>query len=300
MGYYFFLRHKIRRSGVKNLRINTQHIMKTLLFIPVAALAILLMPSCRDDAETGDNFDNAASSTKAFRVKMTDGPGNFKAVNMQITKVEAFVEDPDEGQPRWLTLNAASQSVNIIDLNNGEEMVLAEDNSPEKGRYSKLRVTFGTDNQLQLISGGSSDWLNIGFSSESAHEVVVDIEDEQVDGSVEHEILLDFNVALSVHQNGLTYWIDPVITEINDEMTGARGRIEGSLYASVLFKSSGAAYHTYTSPAGDFLVRGMLDGTYDLTIEGQDEDDHQMNEMTIHNVIIVQGEIRNMGIIQFD
>lgn len=277
--------------------------MRTLRFIPAFAFAILLLPSCvKDDAENG-GFDNPPAS-HALRVKMTDGPGNFKAVNMEITKVEAFIEDPEEGQDRWLTLNATSRSVNIIELNNGKEMILAEDNAPEKGRYSKLRITFGAQNQLQLAGGSANDWLNIGFSSESAHEVVIDIEDEQVDGSSNHDILLDFNVALSVHQNGTTYWIDPVITEIEDEMTGARGRIDGSIYASVLFESQsesqGAVYHTYTSPEGDFLVRGMLDGTYDLVIEGQDEDDHQINEMTIHNVIIVRGEIKNMGNIQFN
>ena len=235
---------------------------------------------------------------------MTDGPGNFKAVNMEITKVEAFLEDPNEGEPRWLTLNAASRSVNIVDLSNGEEMILAEDNTPEKGRYSKLRITFGADNQLQLVEGSQSEWLNIGFSSESAHEVVIDIDDEQVDGSASHEILLDFNVALSVHQNGTTYWIDPVITEIEDETTGARGRIHGSIYSSVLFQSQsesqGTVYQTDTSPEGDCRVRGMLDGSYDLVIEGQDADDHQMNEMTIHDVIIVRGEIKNMGTIEFD
>ncbi len=55
---------------------------------------------------------------------------------------------------------------------------------------------------------------------------------------------------------------------------------------------------TYANPAGEFLLSGVPDGTYTITIQADIA--LGIPPIVIDNVIVVQGEITNMGQIDLE
>lgn len=270
--------------------------MKTLNLFSAVALSGLMLASCKKDDDNNNGNNPANPQPASFKVRMTDGPGEFSAMNMQVTKVEAYFIAEGQSSGSWRDLNSNSQSIDVMELNNGEEMVMAYDNTADAGMYSKLRITFGSENRLWLVGEESGLGLSLGFTNTTEQQTEIQI-DEQVSEHDQHEVLLDFNVAESVEHTGSSYFVHPRIHEVEDEHTGARGRLMSSSRASILFESQDHqhTYHTYTNNSGQFLIRGMANGTYDMICEGRKTGQNTMSQSTVHGVVVVNGEIKNMG-----
>lgn len=265
----------------------------TKVLVGMVVMAMLTLSACKKDKDKDDDDDNNPAGT--FKVEMTDAPGDYSALNVEITKVEVYKENSG-----WINLNGNTQNINVLSLTNGTETTIASSTSLESGTYSKVRLTFGTNGTINLHGQGSA--FTLGFNSEDDKQVEVQI-DENFNSSSSTTVLLDFDVARSVSVVNDDYLLDPVITEIDDENTGVKGRLEGSVYANIRIRknlSLSDAQSTYTDNAGNFLVRGIEDGTYSLIIQPrqQDVDNNKADEeITISNVTIVQGEIKDLGTI---
>lgn len=265
--------------------------MKTLRFIPaIAALALLFgLTSCNKDSDGPDG---------SFKVRMTDNPSSYEALDVEIAKVEAY-----SSASGWVTLSNQARVLNVASLTNGTEAELAYVAKAEAGAYSKLRLTFGTNNRLSVYgsgpSGGSSGslWFNLGFSGSREVEIAID---EEVSGNAAANVLLDFDVASSVIQLGTDYLLNPTIRVIHDETTGAKGQVKGAAHAFVRFSNSAHSYGAYIDANGRFLMRGMSPGTYDMEVmPANPMDDPALQPRTIYGVVIAQGEIKTVGDINF-
>lgn len=262
--------------------------MKNTLLI-AAAITGMMFTSCKkDDIEPNNNNETQGEMT----VKMTDAPGDYAALDVEITKVEAFLDNSG-----WVTLNNQTQTVAVLDLTNGTSTSLASSSSVDAGFYSKLRLTFGNSNNLSVgVGSGMNQFgLNFGTNTQQQVEIVVD---EQIDAGSTNEIVLDFNVAESIVELGGSYFIDPAISEIEDTSTGVEGEVDGAIQASVTLTDGNESFSTYIAANGEFMLQGMEDGTYELIVSGIRDGETQVSETTVQNVVVVSGEFTSTGSIQ--
>lgn len=262
--------------------------LRRILPMAVLGLAIALTStSCKkEEVEPTGTGDQTSSS---FQVRMTDSPGDFASLDVEITKVEAYLEN--EG---WVTLNNQSQVVSVLDLTNGAETTIAQQSAVSAGLYSRIRLTFGSNNGLALTDSLLGTTINANLSLGSSQQVEIMI-DEQVSAGTNASVLLDFQVAQSIFEQTQQYILDPMITLIEDESTGVQGQIDGAVSAMITLSDGENQYSTFINAQGNFLIRGVEDGVYDLIIEAGNE---ASDAMTIPNVVIVQGEINQIGSIQ--
>lgn len=276
-----------------------------------ASMAMILgvsISACKKD-DIQPNPGTTQNEANSFQVRMTDAPGDYKSLDVELTSVDVFLEGSG-----WVDLENDAQMVSVLDLTNGIETEIAFNSNVEAGTYSKVRLTFGSNNSLELNSsstlgitlpGGISTTsaLDLVLASDMTSERTVEIEiDETVSSSSGASILLDFDVAASIMENSNTWVLDPSIRLVSDVSTGAMGEIEGTQQASIIFESNNSSFtsSTNTSASGNFLIQGLEEGSYTVIINAEVEGQSSNETLTLDNVIIAQGSIKNMGSIDFD
>ena len=275
--------------------------MKTLKLISmVMASLIFVFTSCqKENAYPSSNSNSSSTESGTFKVKMTDAPGNYTALDVQITGIDAYLENDG-----WVSLNNKIQHVSVLNLTNGVETLLAYKGMAKVGTYSKLRITFGNDNTLTLsesigVGGVSSNGsTTVQLLWDGPREVIIEI-NEEISANSQAEALLDFQVVQSIKEAAQQYIIDPVITEIKDAETGLRGEVQGTANAAVIITNGLTKLSTYIDASGNFLIRGVDEGVYDLVVIPETTGSELPQEQSIENVLISKGEIKYIGIINF-
>lgn len=238
---------------------------------------------------------HAAVSPGDFVVRLTDSPGDFSELRVEIVKIEAFQDNRG-----WVTLNNEPQEVDVLALTNGKQITLAKTPGMNIGSYTKLKLTFGDENYVKFNPGVelAHVGLNAGgearLSMEGIRETEIDINHEVDAGSGAH-VLLDFNVAQSIVQRANQYVLQPVITEIEDVTTGIQGNLENATVAAIIVTDGVYNYSTYTNADGQFLLRGIDPGTYDIVVVPAGQDMNGKTEHRIEGIQIKDGEITQMG-----
>ncbi len=241
----------------------------------------------------------AQNGPKNFKVRMTDSPGDYTALDVEIASVAVFHQDSG-----WITLNNDAQFVSVLDLTNGKETQIAFQSEAKAGLYTKLKLTFGSSNSLSVntsvSAGGSGGTASFDLAFDSPEREVVITIDEEVTASSGADILLDFNVMQSIEQQADEYILDPMITVIEDESTGVQGELEGSVTGAIQMSDGFHQFSAFTNAQGQFLIRGMEDGVYSMVImPAQAEANGLQEEYTITGVVVAQGKITQMGEITF-
>lgn len=224
-----------------------------------------------------------------FRVKMTDAPGSFSAFTAEITRVEIYKQGDG-----WIDVNNESHSYAIMELSNGREKTIAQRNDMKPGTYSKLRITWGSGGSANLTIGGLA--VSVVFHANTQTEI-----DHQMilKGGQTTDVLIDLHAAQSVVQEGSQYIFRPIVTIIQDPETGVRGHVTGATEVSIHAQNGSAMISTFTDANGDFLIRGMDPGMWDLTfyyktVLGASAEYHR------NDVSVVQGSITDVGTITLD
>ena len=256
---------------------------RILVFALLIVCAGFTIQSCKKD--------NKVSQGK-MEVRMTDSPGDFVALNVEILKIEAYLENSG-----WVTINETSKEINILDLTNGAEVTIASATTVQPGTYTKLKVTFSGSNSLTFNVAGGQSTVNLSFGSNFQGQVEVPIHC-QVSNGITSSILLDFNVGSSIAQTGGGYTLNPVIAEIADPSTGVQGNISGAEKAAISLSNSSYNASTFTNANGYFLIKGVPDGTYQMKIEAKGQGEVLASQKSLQNVTITKGQIKSLGSIQ--
>ena len=227
-----------------------------------------------------------------MEVRMTDSPGDFVALNVQIMKIEAYLDNSG-----WVILNETTKEINVLDLTNGAEVTISSATNVQPGLYTKLRLTFSGESSLTINGASGPNTVGLSFNSNYSHQVEIPIHC-QVNSGITSSVLLDFNVALSVKQNNDGYELNPVVTEIANPDTGIQGHLDGTTQAAVILSNESNSFSTYVNKNGYFMIRGVPDGTYLLKIEGKQSGDAALLQKSIQNVTISDGQIKSLGTIQ--
>lgn len=225
--------------------------MKKIKIILSFSMLGLLILSCNNDD---------TKSSYPYAVKMTDAPGPYQEVNVDIQGVEVT---GDAGQT--VTLNVREGVYNLLDFANGVDTLIATD-SLEIASVSQIRLILGTKNTVVVNN------VSYPLSTPSADQSGLKLQVHQtLQQGILYSVLLDFDANKSIVNTGNgAYKLKPVIRTIEAAISGSvKGKITpaGSLaVVTAVDILTNLSYSTNTNTSGEFLVMGLPAGTYSVTI----------------------------------
>ena len=229
----------------------------------VALIAGFGLQSCSDD-------DGSSNGGKAnLTVRMTDAPGDYNAVLIDVQGMEIHVtsenelEGDDDGDG-WIVVDDVQTGIyDLLELTGGVTQVLADTEVPE-GFVSQIRLILGSNNTVMV--DGISKPLNTPSAQQSGLKLQVN---EDLEAGENYSFLLDFDVDNSIVTTGNGgYNLKPVI-RLNAEANA--GTVVGSIepvnvQALVRIENSNITISAYTNADGEFSLNGVPAGTYKLTV----------------------------------
>lgn len=258
--------------------------MKSLLKLSLFALLFIGFASCSDD-DSNNNEGNAK-----LAVRLTDAPGDYEAV---FVDVEEVVVKYNGGDDVVLGINAGIY--NLLELTAGVNVLLFNDEVPA-GNISQIRLVLGENNTIVI------DGQTLPLATPSAQQSGLKIQiNENLEPGILYEFMLDFDVDKSiVSQGNGEYSLKPVIRATTVAESGA---ISGTVIpigalTMVTAVNGLTEISTYTNLQGEFLLSGVPDGVYTVTFQA--DLGLGLPPVVVNNVTVVQGEITTMGEIDLE
>lgn len=275
--------------------------LSKLLLILFVSLTTLMLGFVACDSTNS----NSTEGNGRFTVQLTDAPGDFDAVFIDIQRVRVKSDDfddddfdddedgLDEDDKGWITLNNDPIRVDLLDLRNGNTIQLG-DEEVETGGYDQVRLILGPDNEV--VVDGESFPLKTPSAQQSGLKLKINAEVE--DGEI-YNLLIDFDAGRSIVQTGNGGFIlKPVLRAVELEETGS---IEGSVVpfdfqTSVMAIANGDTLSTITDAEGEFAIIGVTPGTYAVVFNPNSE---AFADTTITDVTVLD-EDTELGIITLE
>jgi hypothetical protein len=206
------------------------------------------------------NACNKSTTNYPMNVKMTDGPGPYSAVNIDLQQVEVITNDSAK-----ILINVKAGIYNLLDLTNGLDTLIATA-SMTNPNISQIRLILGANNTVVL------NGVTYPLSTPSADQSGLKVQVRQtLLAGVENVVLIDFDADKSIVETGNnTFKLKPVIRTVEVNITGSiKGNITpvGSLAIVTAVSSAGLSYSSYVSKFnGEFKLSGIPPGVYTVTI----------------------------------
>ena len=238
--------------------------MKKMKFmVPVALLGVALgFSAC-------DKDDDKTTGTSRMEVRLTDAPGDYSKVLIDIQSVQVHTDaDANDNSGGWTTLNNINPGIyNLLDFSNGKDTLLAASNLPS-GRISQIRLVLGPNNSLEL-KDNTTHALKTPSGQTSGLKVKINAD---LVPDVTYVVLLDFDAAKSIVEKGNgNYSLKPVIRTITQAVAGGiNGNVTPAVFGNevhVIETAPGAngvidTVGGFTDANGNYLVKGLVGGTY--------------------------------------
>lgn len=166
---------------------------------------LALMGACAvDDAppsasQPGNPGGPATAVAPRVDVLLTDAPGDFDAVWVNISSVE--IESADTG---WQTLTDTPQQFDLLQLQNDVTAALGGA-TLEPGTYGQLRLIVDA---ASVVVGGVESPLEIASGAETGIKIPLD---QTLAENMTYTLTLDYDAGKSVKTTGQGYLMTPVI-----------------------------------------------------------------------------------------
>jgi hypothetical protein len=245
----------------------------------VLVIAIASFIGCKKDSQT--------SGTTKVEIRMTDAPGDFDAINLNVKQVILL----SGGKP--YTFEVDHGIFNILDFRIGTsnpDILVASGDMPS-GEITEIRLVL-YDNNTIVVDGQVQD-LKTPSAQSSGWKVKLTENPELVPG-VTYSLLLDFDAAKSIVATGNgKYILKPVVRGVTVATSGLISGIVLPLtsHPEVLVIAGTDTIGTVTDATGMFTVGGLATGNYTvkiLPVEG-------FAETTIPNVAVTAGQNTSIG-----
>lgn len=269
----------------------------TLKSLMIATFISLGLTSCSDD----DSGEATTGGTANMTVRMTDAPGDYDEVNIDVQDVQIQVEadsetEADADADGWVSLNDVQTGVyDLLKLTGGITQILADSEVPA-GYVSQIRLVLGTENTV--VVNGEEKALNTPSAQQSGLKLQLNQELEEGEN---YAFLLDFNVEESIVATGNgSYNLKPVIRLIAEADAGMvigttiiPASIETNVQSLVKLSNDSATISAYTDTEGNFALNGVPAGTYDLEIIP--EASSGLTVFTVNDVEVKPNETTDLG-----
>jgi hypothetical protein len=141
------------------------------------------------------------NKTVPVQLLLTDNPAAYDSVNVHIKGIKVKI---DKDTTSWITINAKDTVVNLLDLQNGTTMLMAQDNIPE-GILKEVRFILGSDNYV--VESGMRHPLEAPSAEDSGLKIKIDKHLQETLNT----FTLDFDASLSIKEESGGYKLMPVI-----------------------------------------------------------------------------------------
>ena len=200
--------------------------------------------------------------TARLNVRLTDAPGDYEEVNIDIQSVEIHSSGGNQNSG-WVSLDVESGTYNILELTNGLDTLLATAELPA-GKISQIRLVLGNNNSVKI--NGVINSLSTPSAQQSG--LKLNLNAELTEG-ITYNITLDFDAARSIVKKGNgSYSLKPVIRALEAATSGAiRGTVIPLDATPAVFAIAGTdtIATAYTDEAGKFILRSIPAGTYKVS-----------------------------------
>lgn len=253
--------------------------MKLVTIILCTFLLGITMYSCKKE-----NTKNSYP----YAVRMTDVPGPYNAVNIDLQGVVITGNDGKD-----VTMNVKAGIYNLINFSNGIDTLIAT-GSLEVATVQQIRLILGTNNTVVVNN------VPYPLSTPSADQSGLKLQVHQtLQAGVLYSVLLDFDANKSIVETGNgTYKLKPVIRTIETAISGSvKGKItpSGTLAYVTATSSTNETYSSNVTASGDFVIMGLPAGNYSITITPA----LPLLPVTLNNVSVTTGVTTNIGISAF-
>lgn len=155
-----------------------------------------LLVSCKK--ENG----NPAASYGEFNLRLTDAPAVYQKVNVEIIGAEI-----NHGDSGWISIPVKAGIYNLLELQNGVSVALADSIMLPVGKVNQMRLILGNNNSVVTAAGTFE--LKVPSGEESGLKVNLDAD---VQANKTLDVLLDFDAGASVVEQGnASFSLKPVI-----------------------------------------------------------------------------------------
>ncbi|MFV8225435.1 DUF4382 domain-containing protein [Christiangramia aquimixticola] len=279
--------------------------MKYLKNVSIRAVMIAILVSagfvsCSDD----DSEDNNGSAN--LTVRMTDAPGDYDAVFVDVKDIKIQIETEGESNvdgeidsEGWMSLSNVNAGIyDLLELTGGVSQLLADTEVPA-GYVSQMRLILGSENSV--VINGATKPLNTPSAQQSGLKLQLN---KKLEAGENYSFLLDFDVDQSIVTTGNGgYNLKPVIRLNAEENAGMvvgktiiPAGLEMNVQSLVKLQNSSVTISAYTDAEGNFALNGVPAGTYDLTITPQVSSGLTVYSMT--DVKVKPNETTDLGEIE--
>lgn len=239
--------------------------------------------------------DDDNDSPAKIQVRLTDAPGDYAEVLIDVKSVEIHSNKSGDEQGSWQVLDVVNKKVyNLLDFTNGMDTLLGTAELPA-GKISQMRLILGENNGLKLKEGDELIPLKVPSGSQSG--LKFNIHQELKDGVI-YTIIIDFDAGRSIVEKGNgSYSLKPVIRAYTEATSGAiKGMVnppETKPLISVISENDTIG-GTIADDNGHFLIKGIPEGSY--TVAFKPIDGYQ--DKSVESVSVTTGEVKDMGTVE--
>lgn len=209
--------------------------------------------------------DSASNGTARFQVYLTDDPGNYDEVKIDVRDILInYSSDTAQG---WQSLgNVKTGIYDILKLVNDKDTMLA-DADIKQGRIQQIRLVLGQNNYVKV------DGVQYPLETPSAQQSGLKLNIHQdVTAGILYKLLLDFDASRSIVKIGNNkYILKPVIRTTLQAVGGSiKGFVKPDSVQTAVYAISGVdTFGTYTMN-GSYMIKGLNAGSYTLSFVPSD------------------------------
>lgn len=275
------------------------------LFTRLAAVVVVVLLGFTSCTKSGLESDSTVS------VFLTDGPGDYDNVFIDIVKVEVKV-DKDEKRKRndnagltdddkddhlerkdafgeWIDINYTQGVIDVLSLRNGVETQLGTANI-QTGTVRKIRITLGTNNAV--VKNGVSYPLTLANPTQNFLYVHL-FDKHRQRGNNNVRVWVDFDIARSIVENNGRFFLKPLLRPFcNNNFGEIAGTVLPMEARAVIKITNSSGFEGFALPNRDgrFMIRGLEEGTYTVLIEGN----APYQSQTLSNVDVTKGKLTKL------
>ncbi|TPG63007.1 DUF4382 domain-containing protein [Hymenobacter nivis] len=235
----------------------------------LAGTALLSLGSCSKSSS-----DDAGTDSAKLEVRLTDAPGNFSAVALDVRQIEVHLKE--ENDPNgWQTLAFSPQVVNVLDYVNGKSALLVNtDFAP--GDLKEIRLLLGPNS---YVVGTDGQQYDLKTPSGQTSGVKLKLDKVTLRQRETFQLLLDFDVAKSIVERGNwragndkkeRYLLKPVIRLVAQDLKGGlRGTVNPAVARPQVLAIRSSVVgpdtvSTFADASGAFQLGALPAGTYQV------------------------------------
>ena len=264
---------------------NLQKFLLTALMI----FGFLAFTACNDD----ENTNVATDGSSRIRVSMTDAPGDYDAVFVEVVDVR-IKNDSGTDENGWVSIgNVSPRIINLLDLTGGVTVMLADNQSPS-GHLGQIRLILGSNNTV--VKNGVSYELRTPSAQQSGLKLKID---QNLQPGITYDFLIDFDVEHSIVEAGNSGNINlhPVLRVTSNAVSGSiKGKVVNEGITSLVAVTVGnTTVTTYTNADGVFVLHGLPQGSYTVTVTPEILSGLPIR--IVQNVSVTNGQVTDMGLL---